>query len=385
MLDRSPSEERLPPFTSIQLTGANNRWLVTTAGTLLNFSAPNYLGLADHPAVVSAAHEALNRFGSGPGAGPTVSGRSILHEELEQALSSHLGVDSAVVMPSGSAANHAVLAGLVQAGDVIISDALNHASIVDGCRLSPADVRVVPHRSVAAVRDALSSARAAGARRVLIVTDGVFSVDGDIADLASLASLRTDEDILIVVDDAHGLGVLGQGRGTAAYAGVDPNTVITTSSFSKALGGFGGAVTGPGWAIEQIRERGRSYIFSAALPPPLTAAASAALELAFTTPLIDKLWTNQRRFVALLASYGFAIRSPTPLLPLVLGDHAVTMQAARALLRAGVLAVPLGPPVTPADAARIRFVITAAHTDDDLATAADALDNAITRRNRILL
>jgi 8-amino-7-oxononanoate synthase len=366
-----------PQFGAIRLMGPNTRCSATTVGPLLNFTAPNYLGLADHPRVVNAAHEALDRYGSGPGAGPTVSGRSVLHDELEQALCLRLGVQAAVVMPSGSAANHAVLETLVNEGDVIISDQLNHASIVDGCRLSRAAVRVVRHGSIEAVREAISTARAGGARRVLIVTDGVFSVDGDIADLAALVSLRTDEDIVLVVDDAHGIGVLGQGRGTAAHAGVDPNSVITTSSFSKALGGYGGAVTGPAWAVDEIRARGRSYIFSAALPPPATAAALAALELVFETSLVDRLWDNQRRFVDLLTSQRLVVRSPTPLVPLILGDHASALDAARALLRAGILAMPLGPPITPKHAARIRFVITARHTDDDLTAVADALESLV--------
>lgn len=377
MLEVEGASGGIPPLTSIHLTGPNSRCIATTAGTLLNITAPNYLGLADHPRVVTAAREALDRYGSGPGAGPTVSGRSVLHGELEQALCRRLGVEAAVVMPSGSAANHAVLDTLVGAGDVIVSDQLNHASIVDGCRLSRAAVRVVPHGSIEAVREAVSTARAGGARRVLIVTDGVFSVDGDIADVGALVDLRTDEDILIVVDDAHGLGVLGHGRGTAVRAGVDPNAVITTSSFSKALGGFGGAVTGPAWAINKIRARGRGYIFSAALPPPTVAAALAALDLIFTTSLIDRLWENQRRFVDLLVCRGFPVRSPTPVIPLILGDYAVALHTADALLRAGILALPLGPPVTAADGARIRFVITASHTAGDLTAVADALTSSV--------
>jgi glycine C-acetyltransferase len=366
-----------PPLVSIRLTGPNTRCSATTVGTLLNFTAPNYLGLANHSSVVAAAHEALDRYGSGPGAGPTVSGRSVLHEELEDALCSRLGVEAAVVMPSGSAANQAVLETLARTGDAIISDQLNHASIVDGCRLSQAAVRVVPHGSIEAVREAIAAARAGGARRVLIATDGVFSVDGDIANLAAMASLRTDEDILIIIDDAHGIGVIGQGRGTAAHVGVDPNSVITTSSFSKALGGFGGAVSGPSWAVNEIRARGRGYIFSAALPPPTTAAAIAALELVFTTSLINRLWENQRRFVDLLTSLGLAVRSQTPLVPVILGDYAAALDASRALLGAGILALPLGAPVTPPDAARIRFVITANHTDEDLAAVAGALESLV--------
>jgi 7-keto-8-aminopelargonate synthetase-like enzyme len=280
-------------------------------------------------------------------------------------------------MPSGSAANHAVLETLAGHGDVIVSDRLNHASIVDGCRLSRAATRVVPHGSIDAFRDAIAAARSGGARRVLVVTDGVFSVDGDIADLAALSGLRTDDDVVIVVDDAHAVGVIGGGRGTAAHAGVDPNSVITTCSFSKAIGGFGGAVTGPRWAIDEIRTRGRGYIFSAALPPPTTAAALAALRLIFKSDLVHRLWDNQRRFLGLLSSRGLVVATPTPLVPLILGDHAAARDAAQALLHAGILAMPLGPPVTPTDSARIRIVITASHTDHDLTAVADALKNLI--------
>jgi 7-keto-8-aminopelargonate synthetase-like enzyme len=292
-------------------------------------------------------------------------------------------VDDAVVMPSGSVANHVVLQTLARPGDVIVSDRLNHASIVDGCRLSRADARVVPHGSVDAFRDVIAAARAGGARRVLVVTDGVFSVDGDIADLAALAGLRTDDDVVIVVDDAHALGVIGAGRGTTAHAGVDPNSVITTCSFSKAIGGFGGAVTGPAWAIEQLRARGRGYIFSAALPPPTTAAALAALRLIFTTGLVQRLWDNQRRFLGLLRARGLTVDSPTPLVPLILGAPAAARDTAHALLRAGILAMPLGPPVTPIDSARIRFVITASHTDHDLTTVADALETLMRREEAL--
>jgi 8-amino-7-oxononanoate synthase len=368
---------RLPdpelPFAAIRLIGPNARRPMTTVGPLLNFTAPNYLGLADHPAVVEAAQEALARYGSGPGAGPTVSGRSVLHDELEAGLCLRLGAEDALVMPSGSAANHVVLDTLAGAGDVIVSDQLNHASIVDGCRLSRASTRVVPHASIAAFRDAIIAARRGGARRVLVVTDGVFSVDGDIADLAALSRLCTDDDVVIVVDDAHAFGVIGDGRGSAAHAGVDPNSIITTCSFSKAIGGFGGAVSGPEWAIEQIRSRGRGYIFSAALPPPTTAAALAALGLIFNSDLIQRLWENQRRFLEMLRAYRLTVDSPTPIVPLLFADYAGAQHTAQALLRAGILALPLGPPVTPADAARIRFVITAQHTDHDLATVGDAL------------
>jgi glycine C-acetyltransferase len=360
-------------LASIRLTGPNAARSATTAGTLLNFTAPNYLGLAHDPRVVAAARQALDRYGAGPGAGPAVSGRSVLHEELEQALCRRLGVAAAVLLPSGSAANHAVLETLARAGDTIVSDELNHASIVDGCRLSRATVRVVPHASVEAFRESVAAARLAGARRVLIVTDGVFSVDGDLADLGGLAGLRTDDDVVLVVDDAHGIGVVGGGLGTAAHAGVDPSSVVTTLSFSKALGGFGGAVAGPRWAVDEIRARARGYTFSAALPPATTAAALAALDLAFTTPLVERLWANQRRFVSLLAERGLAVPSTTPLVPLILGDHATARETALRLLDTGILAMPLGPPVTPPDAARIRFVITASHTDEDLRTAADAI------------
>lgn len=364
-------------FAAIRLTGPNTRQPATTVGPLLNFTAPNYLGLADHPAVVAAAHEALSRYGSGPGAGPTVSGRSILHEELEHELCLRLEVEDAVVMPSGSVANHTVLQTLAGPADVIISDRLNHASIVDGCRLSRASTRVVEHASIDAFRDAIVAARAAGARRVLLVTDGVFSVDGDVADLRALSELRTDDDVVIVVDDAHAIGVLGGGRGTAGHAGLDPNSVVTTCSFSKAIGGFGGAVTGPRWAIEQLRSRGRGYIFSAALPPPTAAAALAALRLIFSSDLISQLWRNQRRFLALLGSRGITVDSPTPIVPLVFGEYPAAQAAAHDLLRAGILALPLGPPVTPPDRARIRFVITASHTDDDLTAVADALETLL--------
>jgi glycine C-acetyltransferase len=297
-------------------------WLVIEGKNVLNFCSNNYLGLANHPRLVEAAKKAIDMYGVGPGAVRTISGTNDLHIELEQKLASFKGADAAITFQSGFTANLATIPAFVGKEDVIFSDRLNHASIIDGCRLSGAKIVAYEHNDPDALEDAIKE-HASNFRRALIVTDGVFSMDGDIAPLPALAEVAKKYDILLMVDDAHGEGVLGKGgRGIVDHFGLHGQVDIEVGTMSKAFGVVGGMVAGSKSIIEWLRQRGRPFLFSSAVTAPDAAACLAAVDLLEeSTELVDKLWANAKYFKAEMKKLGFDTGvSETPITPVMLGE-----------------------------------------------------------------
>lgn len=343
-------------------------WLVVDGKRVLNFCSNNYLGLANDPRMVEAARQALENFGAGPAAVRTIAGTTEMHLELEGRLAAFKGVEAAITFQSGFCANLATIPALVGKEDVVFSDELNHASIIDGCKLSGARIIRYAHCDAndlnIVIREAMDTYR-----RALIVTDGVFSMDGDIAPLDKIYEVANDHDILLMVDDAHGEGVLGNGgRGIVDHFKLHGKVDIEVSTFSKAFGVVGGAVSGDAVIVELLRQRGRPFLFSSAVTPADTGAALAAIHiLEESTELVDRLWENIRYFKGELKRLGFdSGRSETPITPVMLGDAAMAHQFSRALFEADVFAMALGFPTVPKDKARIRVMISATHSRDDL-------------------
>ena len=343
-------------------------WLTVDGRKVLNFCSNNYLGLANDPRLVAAAQEALERYGVGPAAVRTIAGTMSLHVELEQALAEFKETEAAISFQSGFNANLATIPAIVGRGDVIFSDELNHASIIDGCRLSRAQIIRYPHNDARALRALLQEHRGQY-NRALIVTDGVFSMDGDIAPLPELADLAEEFDAMLMVDDAHGEGVLGHGgRGIVHHFGLQNRVHIEVGTMSKAFGVVGGYVAGPAKIVEWLRQRGRPFLFSSAMTVPDTAACLAAVRiLQESTELVDRLWENTRYFKAQMKALGFDIgQSVTPITPVMLGDEKLTQEFSRRLFEEGVFATAIAYPTVPLGKARIRVMISASHSKADL-------------------
>ena len=327
----------------------------------------DYLGLAAHQSLAQAAREALDRYGSGSGASRLVSGNMDLHEELERRIARFKGTDAAILFNSGYAANTGVLPALAGDGDVILSDELNHASIIDGCRLSRAKTIVYRHRDPGHLEELLREASAC--RRRLIVTDGVFSMDGDIAPLPDLVMLAERYDAVLMVDDAHGTGVLGnRGRGTVEHFGLEGRVPVQMGTLGKALGSFGAYIAGDRGLTTYLLNTARSYIFSTSLPPAVCAASMAALEIIDQEPWRrDRLWQNRERFASGLISQGIGTgASATPIIPVAAGGADRALRAAGALFAAGIYAAAIRPPSVPEGGSRIRTTVTAAHSSTDI-------------------
>ena len=344
-----------------------------TVDELLNLSSNDYLGLAAHPRVAAAAADAAQLWGAGSGASRLVTGSTALHRELEAALANWKQTEDAVVFSSGYLANTGTIAALAGPGDLICSDALNHASIVDGCRLSRAEVAVYPHGDVAALERLLAAGR--GARRRLVVTDGVFSMDGDAADVATICDLAADHNAMVMVDDAHGCGVVGpDGRGIAAAQGCADRVSAAMGTLSKAFGAAGGYVAGSAALCDWLRNRARGFVFDTAAPPAAVGAALEALDLSRDEP-----WrrANARDLARRLAG---ALGVPAPaacIVPLVIGEARTAVEVSAAMERAGMLAMAIRPPSVPPGTARLRLTVTASHTVTDIESAADALASAV--------
>lgn len=339
------------------------------------FCSNDYLGLASHPALQEAASRALANHAFGSGASRLVSGTSGLHRELEEKIARFKGTEAAILFNSGYAANTGVIPALVQPGDVILSDSLNHASIIDGCRLSRAEVQVYRHSDMNHVEILLR--KCTGSRRILIVTDGVFSMDGDLARLPELSDVADRYGALLMVDDAHGCGVLGRtGKGTIEHFGLAERVPIQMGTFGKAFGSFGAYVAGSRDLIDYLVNRARSFIFSTALPPSVCAASIAALDLVDRLPeLRQRLWNNRERFAAGLAAAGISIGpSESPIIPVMTGSADRAVLASEKLFERGIFATAIRPPTVPPGSARIRATVTASHTGQDIdrATAAFA-------------
>jgi glycine C-acetyltransferase len=340
---------------------------------VLNFCSNNYLGLANDPRLVAAAKKAIDRYGIGPGAVRIISGTNDLHIELEKRITRFKAVEAALSFQSGFQANTATIAALMGREDVIFSDRLNHASIIDGCRLAGAKIVPYEHCDVSSLESVIKE-HLAHFRRALIVTDGVFSMDGDVTPLDRICEVADKYDTLLMVDDAHGEGVLGKGgRGIVDHFGLHGKVDVEIGTFSKAFGVVGGVVAGRAIIIEWLRQRGRPFLFSSAVTPADAAACIAAIDiLEGTTELVDRLWENAKYFKAEMKRLGFDIGiSTTPITPVMLGEAPLAQQFSRELFDQGVYAMATSFPIVPLGKARIRVMISAAHSKDDLNRSLD--------------
>jgi glycine C-acetyltransferase len=340
--------------------------------SLLNFCANNYLGLANHPRLRAAVKDAVDQYGVGPGAVRTIAGTMTLHIQLEERLAAFKRAEACITLQSGFTANLATIPALVGKGDVIFSDELNHASIIDGSRLSRATVVRYAHNDVADLRQKIAETTEYGRR--LIVTDGVFSMDGDIAPLDKICEVAEEHDILLMVDDAHGEGVLGEGgRGIVDHFGLHGRVDVEVGTLSKAFGVMGGLVAGKQSIIDWLRQRGRPFLFSSALTVPDTAACLAAVELLQeSTELVDRLWSNAALFKQEMQAMGFNTGvTQTPIVPVMLGEATLAQKFSQRLFEEGVFAMAIGYPTVPQGKARIRVMNSAAHSQNDLEVALD--------------
>jgi glycine C-acetyltransferase len=355
---------------------AQGAWLTVDGKNVLNFCSNNYLGLANHPKIVEAAKEATKKYGVGPAAVRSIAGTMDLHVQLEQRLAQFKGAEDVITFQSGFTANLGTISALVGKEDVIFSDRLNHASIIDGSRLSGAKIVPYEHNDPSALEDAIKD-NASNFRRALIVTDGVFSMDGDIAPLPDLVEVAKKYDILFMVDDAHGEGVLGKGgRGIVDHFGLHGKVDIEVGTMSKAFGVVGGMVAGDKVIVEWLRQRGRPFLFSSAVTAPDAAACLAAVNLLEeSTELVDKLWANAKYFKAEMKKLGFDTGvSETPITPVMLGEAPLAQQFSRELFEEGVFAMAIGFPTVAKGKARIRVMISAAHDNDDLGKGLEAFE-----------
>ena len=342
---------------------------------VINLASNNYLGLANDPRLVEAAVEATRKYGAGSGAVRTITGTMSLHLELEERIAEFKHVEKCVVFQSGFAANSGTVSAILTPEDHIISDALNHASIIDGCRLSKAKIHVFAHRDMQAAEDKLKALDGQPGRKLLI-TDGVFSMDGDIGPLPALVELAEKYGAIMMVDDAHASGVLGRaGRGTIDHFGVHGRVDIQVGTLSKAIGCLGGYVCGSRDLIEFLYHRARPFLFSTSHPPAVPAACLKAFEILESEPeRIAQLWDNTRYFQGLLRSLGFDTGgTETPITPVIVGEAKQAFAFSRALFEAGLLATGIGYPTVPEGRARIRMIVTATHTRAHLDRAADIL------------
>jgi glycine C-acetyltransferase len=342
-------------------------WIVVDGKRVLNFCSNNYLGLANDPRLKQAAQDAIDKFGVGPAAVRSIAGTLSIHNELERRLAEFKGVEATISFQSGFNSNGAVLPALVGKEDVIFSDELNHASIIDGSRLSGAKIIRYEHNNPESLQDKIQETT--GYRRALIVTDGVFSMDGDIAPLPQIVEVAEQHDILLMVDDAHGEGVLGHGgRGIVDHFGMHGRVDVEVGTMSKAFGVVGGYIAGKKPIIDWLRQRGRPFLFSSAIPAADAAACLAAVDiLEESTALVDQLWENARYFQNEMKRIGFDTgATETPITPVMLGDAQVAQDFSRALYEKGVFAMAIKYPTVPQGKARIRVMLSAAHSRDDL-------------------
>ncbi|HEY3380627.1 MAG TPA: glycine C-acetyltransferase [Vicinamibacterales bacterium] len=341
--------------------------------SVVNLSSNNYLGLTTHPRLKAMALEALEKWGVGTGSVRPIAGTLELHEELERRLAAFKRTEAAVVFQSGFTANAGTVSAVLTREDVVVSDELNHASIIDGCRLSRATIKVFPHKDVGAARKTLRELPAG--QRKLLITDGVFSMDGDLGPLPALCEVAEESGAIMMVDDAHASGVFGRnGRGTVDHFGVHGRVDIQVGTLSKAIGSLGGYVAGTRALIDFLRQRARPFIFSTSHPPSVIGASLAALDVLLEEPeIIDRLWANTRFFKNGLHAIGFNTgMSESPITPVMVGESALAMKFSARLFEEGVFAQGLGFPIVPRGKARLRTIVTAAHTEEELQFALDA-------------
>ena len=361
-------------FINLRVMGSPaDAWMVVDGKRVLNFCTNNYLGLANHPRMKEAARKAIDEWGVGPAAVRSIAGTQGVHVELERRLAAFKGVEDSLYVQSGFCANQAALPPLVGRNratgeqDVIFSDRLNHASIIDGARLSGAKIIVYEHcdpqDAEAKIKEHLPQYR-----RGLLVTDGVFSMDGDVAPLDKLYDVAEKYGVMTMVDDAHGEGVLGGGKGIVHHFGLQGQFDVEIGTLSKAFGVMGGVIAGKKVVVDYLRQKARPFLFSSAVTPPDTAACLAAVDLLEeSSELVEKLWANTEYFKAQMAELGFDTgRTETPIVPVMLGEAPLAKEFSKKLFENGVFAMALGFPTVPRGMARIRVMNTAAHSQEDL-------------------
>jgi len=351
---------------------------------VLLFSSNDYLGYTQHPALKQTAREAAEVWGTGSGASRLISGNLALYQDLEDEVARFKHTEAALVFATGFMANLGLIASLVGPGDLVLSDALNHASLIDACRLSRAETKIMPHADPEAYASELRKVEKG--RRVLLLTDAVFSMDGDVAPLAELATLAGKHEALLVMDDAHGTGVLGRtGRGSLEHLSVDPAGIVQVGTFSKALGSLGGFVAGPGLIIELLRNRARTLFYSTALPPSVLAVNRRVLNLIDEEPQARaRLRENVRLLRTGLTEAGLRLLpGPAAIIPVLIGEAGPAVALAGELLRAGLFCPAIRPPTVPPGRSRLRLSVMAVHTPDHIRRAVDLIVSAA-RRLRIL-
>jgi len=347
---------------------------IVNGKNVINLSSNNYLGLANHPRLREAGKKAIDKWGMGAGAVRTIIGTMSIHEELEEKLAKFKHVEAVLVFQSGFTANAGAIPGIVDKGDVIISDELNHASIIDGCRLSKADVVRYKHSDMEDLERVIKEVKDNYIIK-LIITDGVFSMDGDIAKIPEIVELAEKYGCLTYVDDAHSSGVLGKsGQGSAHHFGLSDRVDVQIGTLSKAIGVVGGYVAGRRNLIDWLNHRGRPFLFSTAAPPAVAAACIEAINiLSESTELTDRMWDNANHFKKKLNELGFNTgKSETPITPVITGDDRKAVELSKRLFEEGVFAQAIVFPTVPKGGARVRTIVTAAHTKDDLDEAAAA-------------
>jgi len=355
------------------LHGEQRAYAQIDGRSVVNLSSNNYLGLTTHPRLRQRAIEAIQQYGAGSGSVRTIAGTMEIHLELERRLAAFKRTEAAVVFQSGFTANAGTVAALLGRDDVIVSDELNHASIIDGARLSRAAIKVFPHRDAAAARAIVAALPRT--QRALIITDGVFSMDGDLGALPALCDVADEFGAILMVDDAHASGVFGrEGRGTVDHFDLHGRVDVQVGTLSKAIGSLGGYVAGSKSLIEFLYHRARPFLFSTSHPPSVAAASIAALEVLHDEPeWMARLWENTRFFKSGLAAHGFDTgHSESPITPVLVGDAALAMRLSDRLFESGVFAQGIGFPTVPPDRARVRTIVTATHTRDELQFALDA-------------
>jgi glycine C-acetyltransferase len=344
---------------------------------VVNLSSNNYLGLTTHPKLIAAAREATETFGVGSGSVRTIAGTMAIHMELERRLAAFKKTEAVVVFQSGFAANAGTVAAILSKEDVVISDELNHASIIDGCRLSRAAIKVFPHKDVAAARGIVRDLPAT--QRKLLITDGVFSMDGDLGAVADLCAIAEEYGCIMMVDDAHASGVFGQnGRGTVDHFHMHGRVDVQVGTLSKAIGALGGYVAGSRAFIDFLYHRARPFLFSTSHPPGVAASCLAAIDILEQQPeIIDRLWENTRFFKSGLMNLGFNTGlSESPITPVIAGEGSRAMKLSDRLFEEGVFAQGIAFPTVARDKARVRTIVTATHTRQELQFALDAFAKA---------
>jgi glycine C-acetyltransferase len=376
-LDQLRAEGLFRPLRVLESAQANQ--VVIAGRRLINLSSNNYLGLNTHPRLVEAAVNGAREWGAGTGAVRTIAGTQTIHEELEARLADFKHTEASLCFQSGYAVNVGVLSAMLEEGDVVVSDKLNHASIIDGIRLTKADRLLYEHIDLDDAERALKEAKGKNYRRILLVTDGVFSMDGDIAPLPELVERAEHYGAAVMVDDAHATGVLGRsGRGTTDHFGLHGRVALNIGTLSKAVGVVGGYVAASQAVRDHLIHKARPFLFSSSHPPAVVMACLAAIDVLETEPrLIERLWENTRYFKAGLSQLGFDVgTSQTPITPVMCGEAPAAMQLSDLLMERGVFAQGIGFPTVARGRARVRTIVTATHTREELDLALAAFADA---------